>query len=338
MNDFIKELSIQDKKTLSQKALKTCEEVGELAKAILPFDSAAGTNHRFVDREQILEEIADVYLTNISIAYSLGFSDEEINDMIYRKSLKWSEIQSKESESPFPLPFEIHITVDGSEMIDPILFDRKKFDIDYFKRVCKDIGVKPIVLDLETNSDIIKDTMTSSKFFGDNRSVYDESQRIVNSLEESGFEVLRTKIETVPWHSKAPKNLKIGEIIPDNCYFESHIGISIFKSQKEILDKFVEREFNSEMLGDFLNIKIKEFGSLKLSSNFFKKSEDKFINIITFRSSKVGYTTFKEIVELIKKTMNLGGFDYEKVEIEFCIYDTNLSHDNKWMLEGADSL
>lgn len=33
MNDFIKELSIQDKKTLSQKALKTCEEVGELAKA-----------------------------------------------------------------------------------------------------------------------------------------------------------------------------------------------------------------------------------------------------------------------------------------------------------------
>lgn len=41
-NDFIKKLSLSDKKTLSQKALKTCEEVGELAKAVLPFDSAHG--------------------------------------------------------------------------------------------------------------------------------------------------------------------------------------------------------------------------------------------------------------------------------------------------------
>jgi NTP pyrophosphatase (non-canonical NTP hydrolase) len=43
---YIRSLSVKDKKTLSQKALKTCEEVGELAKAILPFDSAHGTNHQ----------------------------------------------------------------------------------------------------------------------------------------------------------------------------------------------------------------------------------------------------------------------------------------------------
>jgi hypothetical protein len=30
--DYIRSLSTNDKKTLSQKALKTCEEVGELAK------------------------------------------------------------------------------------------------------------------------------------------------------------------------------------------------------------------------------------------------------------------------------------------------------------------
>lgn len=338
MNDFIKELSIQDKKTLSQKALKTCEEVGELAKAILPFDSAAGTNHRFVDREQILEEIADVYLTNISIAYSLGFSDEEINDMIYRKSLKWSEIQSKESESPFPLPFEIHITVDGSEMRDPILFDRKKFDIDYFKRVCKDIGVKPIVLDLETNSDIIKDTMTSSKFFGDNRSVYDESQRIVNSLEESGFEVLRTKIETVPWHPSAPKvwpdysKSNTSPVnLPNACYFESHIGVIIFPDQKQGLSDFINKEFNGKELGDYLNFKLN--GVVKLSQNFFKKSVDgsKFVNMVTYRSNTVGSRHFKEEVDMIKKVLNLGGYNFEKVEVEYAIYDTNVSHDSNWL-------
>ena len=100
-NEFIKQLSLNDKKTLSQKALKTCEEVGELAKAILPFDSAHGTNHRFVDREKILEEIADVHLTNISIAYSLNFTDEEIMDMIHQKSLKWSELQANEEKAQF---------------------------------------------------------------------------------------------------------------------------------------------------------------------------------------------------------------------------------------------
>lgn len=50
INNYIKSLSLKDKKTLSQKCLKLTEEVGELAKAILPYDSAHGTNHRFIER------------------------------------------------------------------------------------------------------------------------------------------------------------------------------------------------------------------------------------------------------------------------------------------------
>lgn len=96
-NEFIKSLSFNDKKSLSQKCLKLVEEVGELAKVVLPFDSAHGTSHRFVDKEKILEEIADVHLTNFSIAYSLGFSDEDINNMILKKSIKWSSLQSKKT-------------------------------------------------------------------------------------------------------------------------------------------------------------------------------------------------------------------------------------------------
>ena len=42
INEFIKDLSIKDKKTLSQKTLKLVEEVGELSRVILPFDSAPG--------------------------------------------------------------------------------------------------------------------------------------------------------------------------------------------------------------------------------------------------------------------------------------------------------
>lgn len=323
-NDFIKQLSLSDKKTLSQKALKTCEEVGELAKAILPFDSAHGTNHRFVDKEKILEEIADVHLTNISIAYSLGFNDEEIMDMIHKKSLKWSELQTKEGHAQFPLPYEIHITVDGIEMVDPIMCDSKKFDQDYFTRVCNSIGVKPITLDLEINGGSIRDVMTSSKHFGDNRSAYEESQRIVGELEECGFDVLRTKIESVPWHPAAPV-ISTGKEIPNGCYFESHIGVIISPEEKDDLNDFVNNVLKDGHL-------IELSGKAKLSRNFFKPLKNgKFVNMLTYRSNTCGRPKFQLEVEGIKHLLKEEGFNFEKVEVEYSIYDTNVLHDSAWI-------
>jgi NTP pyrophosphatase (non-canonical NTP hydrolase) len=329
LNDYIKSLSIKDKKTLSQKALKTCEEVGELAKAVLPFDSAPGTNHRFIDRDKILEEIADVYLTNISIAYSLDFTDEEIYDMIQKKAMKWQEIQSKESESEFPLPFEIHVTVDMSRIVDsdgdPV--NGKKLFVEDFKHHCKSLGIKPIVLELQLENGTLDDVMTSSKHFGDNRSAYEESERISKELSKLGYRVVRKKIETVPWHSAAP--IIDGVIpIPNDCYFESHIGVMITPEQKENLNNFVE----------FLNDTFDQSecgGVAKMSQNFFKKSNDgsRFINMITYRNNLCGYNTFLEEVEMIKYSLMSNGFEFEKVEVEYAIYDTNVSHDNMWLKE-----
>ncbi len=47
---YIQLLTETDQKSLSQKALKACEEVGELAKVFLPFENAHACNHRFVDK------------------------------------------------------------------------------------------------------------------------------------------------------------------------------------------------------------------------------------------------------------------------------------------------
>ena len=329
LNDYIKSLSINDKKTLSQKALKTCEEVGELAKAILPFDSAPGTNHRFIDREKVLEEIADVYLTNISIAYSLNFSDDEIDDMIQKKAMKWQEIQSKEDKSSFPLPFEIHITVDMSRIVDgdgDSLKGRKLF-VDDFKKQCQYLGVKPIVIELQLENGTLEDVMTSSKHFGDNRSAYEESERIANKLIKLGYRVVRKKIETVPWHSAAP--IIDGILpIPNGCYFESHIGVVITPDEKQELNNFVEA----------LNTGLEDTGVggvAKLSQNFFKKSNDgsKFINMLTYRNNVCGYNTFKDEVEMIKESLISSEFIYEKVEVEYAIYDTNVTHDDVWLKE-----
>lgn len=319
LDDFIKDLSIKDKKTLSQKGLKLAEEVGELARAILPYDSAPGTNHRFSDREQILEEIVDVYLTNISIAHSLGFTDEEMTDMLHRKSKKWAELQIKEESATFPLPFEIHITVDAES------YSIKNFGLEEFKSDCVDINVKPIVLDLEMKEGSIKDVMTSSKHFGDNRSAYEEANRIANELTSFGYKVVRKKIETVPWHPAAPV-LSKGEI-PNGCYFESHIGVAITPDEKQRLSDLV-----NNTLCNFDEVELS--GTCKLSQNFFKKSKDgsKYVNMLTYRSNKCGSPTFKLEVETIKEVLISNGFEFEKVEVEYALYDTNVNHDAKWIL------
>ena len=315
INEYIKKLSIKDKKTLSQKGLKLVEEVGELARVILPYDSAHGTNHRFIDREAILEEVVDVYLTNISIAHSLGFTDEEFQDMLIKKSQKWSQLQASEEKAEFPLPFEIHVTIEAPSSIDK------------FKKSCSSIEVKPIVIDLEINDgSVIKDVMTSSKHFGDNRTAYEESKRICRELELQGFKVLRNKIESIPWHPSAPV-ISTGKEIPNGCYFESHIGVTIYPGQKDELNDFVKSTLTNGSL-------IELSGTAKLSQNFFKKSKDgsKFVNMLTYRSNMCGSPKFKLEVEGIKHLLQEEGFEFEKVEVEYAVYDTNVTHDAKWIL------
>jgi NTP pyrophosphatase (non-canonical NTP hydrolase) len=264
INDYIKDLSIKDKKTLSQKTLKLVEEVGELARVILPYDSAHGTNHRFTDRDAIIEELVDVYLTNISISHSLGFTDEEFNDMLVKKTEKWGSLQAKEEQATFPLPFEIHVTVDlDNSYTHKHIHDE---NLDGFKEDCSIVGVKPIVIDLEINDgSIIKDVMTSSKFFGDNRTAYEESERIVKELKDMGYKVVRNKIESVPWHPAAPV-ISTGNEIPNGCYFESHIGVTINNDQKEDLETFIRSTLTNGHL-------IELSGTAKLSGKKKKCSE-----------------------------------------------------------------
>lgn len=326
INDFIRTLSIKDKKTLSQKGLKLVEEMGELARIILPYDSAHGTNHRFTDREALLEEVVDIHLSNISIAYSLGFTDEEFDDMLIIKSQKWSQLQANEEKAEFPLPFEIHVTVDANNITETKLneFFTYPYDLHTFKSVCDGIRVKPIVIDLEINDgSIIKDVMTSSKHFGDNRSAYEESKRICDELKRHGYKVLRNKIESVPWHPAAPV-ISTGKEIPNGCYFEAHIGVTIYPGQKDELNDFVKS----------LKSLIDLSGTAKLSQNFFKKSKDgsKFVNMLTYRSNMCGSPKFKLEVEGIKHLLQEEGFEFEKVEVEYAVYDTNVTHDAKWIL------
>jgi len=304
--DTLRALTENDSKTLSQKALKAAEEVGELAKVVLPFEGAFATTHRFVDKRRILEEVVDVILCVRSVAYELGFDDAEIEDMVIHKMRKWAELQSRERKANYPVPYEFHLTVRTSE-------------IDRFKGTCAALGVKPIVLDLQNQEgeSVMHDVMTSSTFIGDNPGALQEMERIAVGLTEASFEVVRKKIETVPWHPAAPDaSVHVTEIppMPKDCYFECHFGVICNAMRR------------GELHG------IAKLLDAHLSRNIFKKLDgDSFKIMLTARSYEGTATQFKKRVEDIEATLTEMSFDVDKVIVEFSVYDTQVNHDSSWL-------
>lgn len=302
--DSIKNLSLQDKKTLSQKVLKTTEELGELAKVILPIDGAYATRHRFAIKEKALEEVSDTILCLLSVAYDLGFDHSDVSDMIETKMKVWSDLQSKEGLLNLEkIPFEMHVTVSGNCVLE------------YFKESCISIDVKPVLLDLQLNDNtLLKDLMTSSTFMGTNQEAFYELKRISNALKDRGFKVLREKIETVPWHPAAPAIKYKSSTMPKNCYFESHLAVT---SPKNKLDKLSE---------------IAKMHNAKRSTNVFKKLENDYVKVmVTLRSGNLFYEPFLEKLHILKDSIIENEFSVDKEIVEFSIFDTNLAHDNSWI-------
>jgi NTP pyrophosphatase (non-canonical NTP hydrolase) len=295
LHNYIKDLTANDRKTLTEKVAKLFEEGGELAKAILPFEGAYATNHRVVDKRKLLEETADVYLVNQSILYSLGFTDEEFENMVFEKAQVWNALQVKEDRSLAKgdtMPYEIHITVNAENGID----------IDKFKSHCVEIGVKPIVLALQdqAGSKVMNDVMTSSKIYGNNGEAMEEMMRIAIELKHFGYNVIRKKIEGSYWHPKAPFREDGDTEMPSNCYFECHLNV----------------ECSDDRLNDLS--KIAKSTNCHLSQNAFKTFED-------------GSFTIEDHLEFIKNNLKWAGFKLEKEIVEFSIYDTKINHDSKWL-------
>lgn len=310
--DYIKTLTKNDKKNLSQKALKTCEEVGELAKVILPYENAFATTHRFVDRVRILEECVDSYLCLMSIAYDLNFSDEEFEAMVNHKMKIWADLQAREGRIKYPVPYEIHITV------EPIYgTNGNVISIDDFRSACKQLNVKPILLDLHLQGGkTMKDLMTSSSFMGNNREAFEEMKRIANGLSALGYTVIREKIETIPWHPAAPSRAHENPTMPPNCYFESHLNVLCTQNRLKQLKQ------------------IAELHEARRSSNVFKRFDDgTFTIMVTYRNYETVYEDFKSKLEEIKKDLKENGFELEKEIVEFSVFDTKVSHDTAWIMQ-----
>jgi hypothetical protein len=51
----------------------------------------------------------------------------------------------------------------------------------------------------------------------------------------------------------------------------------------------------------------------------------------TYRSTTETYESFLKSVESIKESLTESGFVYEKVIVEFSVYDTKVKHDSEWI-------
>lgn len=306
---YIQKLSLRDKKTLPEKVAKLFEEGGELAKAALPYYGVYTSNHKITDKKKILEECADTYLVQKSIAYSLGFTDEEFQAEVARKADIWDRLQRKEDhslEKSELMVYEIHITVNIDDGID----------IDKYRNDCSIIGVKPIILDLQSQdgTKVMDDVMTSSKIAGNNTEAFNEMKRISNSLSSLGYNVIREKIEAAYWHPNAPFKEFGDTKMPDGCYFECHFGVKCNDEVLPILSS-IAKDTDSH-----------------LSKNAFKVNEDgSYIIMLTFRSYDMMYEDFRAQLDLIISNLENERFIVEKEIVEFSIYDTRIKHDQKWL-------
>lgn len=298
------EITNRDKKDLVATYAKLGEETGELAREVLAYVNEPSTLHRYSTKADIVEECIDTALVALSLAIKAGASESDLEKMFRAKLNKWGDILQREGrlKDITKIPFEIHLTVPNTSGIE-------KFQI-----ACQEANVKLISLDLVTNSGGIHDLMTSSQFLGTNSEALEEINRITKILDHHGFNIIRSKIETVPWHPLAPQ--KWGDIQPEGCYFESHIGVF------------------ADTLEDIGNsgITLKEICDAcqaHVSRNLMKKDQ-RSLQMLTLRK----YTNrlyFTEYLDSLTASLDKYGFEYERPIVEFSLYDTKIHHDAEWL-------
>lgn len=192
-----------------------------------------------------------------------------------------------------PKMYEIHVTV-------------RTNDVDGFRAACDLIGVKPIVIDLQDikGKTVFHDVMTSSTIeYRGGSEANAKMESIVEELCSLGFEVARAKIESSPSVPGVP------------LYWESHIRVNLANSDLKKLRAFAYTQ------------------DVHVSRNIFKKLENDRVYMMLTSRVYIDITrgSFKKKIENILADLILAGFEYDKVEIEKVVYDSNMNHDKSWI-------
>lgn len=196
------------------------------------------------------------------------------------------------------MKYEVHLTVAN-------ILDRNEF-----KAHCDSLNIKPIFLHLHALNSKLNDIMTSSIFDGDDISVKEYSMSLYNKLTNYGYNIIRIKIETPPYHHLCPTESN-GLIHLTHNYYETHIPV---------------------VVNDINNlITLCHNNDVHVSKNIFKKYHDGEVYMVTLRN-KCSLEKFIIKLDIIKHLLIDNGYTIlKKHHIEFCLYDSNVDHDNNWI-------
>lgn len=205
------------------------------------------------------------------------------------------------SEEDLNYPYQLHITVEFRIEPDDLMEPWYRF-----KEACENLGMKPLW---------IRNHMFEHKSiheFITVRNVNTSQIEAVNTLDvdgqnlsAAGFNVIRSKIETVPWHPDATNPSK-------DQYFETHIklnGDAPISAWEQLTDIQEDQKL---------------YHSQSLQSEY-----------VTFREYGVSYESYKRDLNwAIHKVRECGFTLSDKIISEFALYDSNVHLDDRWMKRG----
>lgn len=174
-------------------------------------------------------------------------------------------------------------------------------DIEIFKEKCKIMGIKPIFISTENyNKEKGNQIMTSSQHKG--KDYKNTLKNLCNSFAE--YNILRQKVEIQPMVKKHAEHI----------YYESHLRLVLPKNYDiDIIRNLCQKH------------------NFHCSKNLFKIEKDSVYQMITYRGYDMKLQSFqKKIWNMISILQGLK-IDFDKVEFEECIFDTNINIDNSWL-------
>ena len=203
------------------------------------------------------------------------------------------------------LQHEVHLTVENT------VTDNK------FIEICKNANIKPIIFDLHLpiaryHKRYRRDMMTSTLIHGTFENVISASTQLRSYLEGAGLNVIREKVEVAP----TPQSIEVYSHV--NGYYETHIKVDMSKYSAQCLRRILdENKYYKSQIVD----------NAKRKKNTLT---------ITFRRYRIldieSLDIFDKMITNVRQKLNRNDIlESKKKEIEYCIYDTNLAHDNIWV-------
>ena len=177
--------------------------------------------------------------------------------------------------------------------------------IETFENFCYSIDSKPIVILLSSGENKQQPMISKIISCKDKNDIKKELDFIKSKFKANGYRITRIKMEVAPWDIMEAEQMFNRK---KENYFEWHGKINI------------ENEKNATLA-------ISEFGG-HISRNVLKKNPN--FKLVTIRDYGTEQDIKEKIIKL-KKGLDQIGINFIKEELEYCIFDSNVSLDKGWI-------